>query len=109
MTLRTEMGRFRVSSGRPNPSAFRRSNGANCIGRFNLKDYGLAYREMFVCCVGTEVTGLHILTQDDRADILCHQDAAVDVGLDDAASAEPFQMLDLEELCSGVTTKQIVI
>src|SRR5215475_3921184 len=59
--------------------------------------------------VGTEVSDLQILPENDRADIFGHQNAAVDIGFDDAPSAKSFEMLDLQEVGAGITAKQVVI
>src|SRR5262245_52072515 len=59
--------------------------------------------------IGTEIRDLQILSEDNRADIFGHQNAAVNIGFDDASSAKSFEMLDLQEVGARITAKQIVV
>lgn len=59
--------------------------------------------------IRTEISDLQIFSQDDGADIFGHQDAAVDIGFDDAAGAEAFKVLDLDDIRAGITAKKIVV
>ena len=59
--------------------------------------------------IGTEISDLQILTENDRADIIGHQNAAVNLSFDNAPSAKPFEMFDLQEVGAGITAKQIII
>src|SRR5262245_37559512 len=59
--------------------------------------------------IGTEIRDMQILSEDNRADILGHQNAPVDIGFDDASSAKSFKMLDLQEVGARITAEQIVV
>ena len=59
--------------------------------------------------IGSEISDLQILPENDRAYIVGHQNAAVDLRFNNAPSAKPFEMLDLQEIRAGITAKQIVI
>src|SRR5262249_52911095 len=59
--------------------------------------------------IGTEIRDLQILAEDNRADIIGHQNAAIDIGFDDASSAKSFEMFDLQEVGARITAEEIVV
>src|SRR5215471_10615304 len=59
--------------------------------------------------IGTEIRDLQILPEDNRADIIGHQNASVNIGFDDASSAKSFEMFDLQEVGARITAEKIVV
>src|SRR5262245_37738315 len=73
-----------------------RCNRTDRVRCFNLQYQRLGHGKVVVGRIGTEASDLQILSEDNRAYILGHQNAAGNIGFDDAPSAKPLEMLDLQ-------------
>src|SRR5919106_1932203 len=86
-----------------------RGNRTNSVRCFDLEDDRFGHGEVFVSGVGSETVDLQILAENDGADVFAYQYAVVDRGFGNARRAEPLQVLDLQNVRTGIATKEIIV
>src|SRR5579884_252849 len=75
----------------------------------DAQDHALADIKLVVNAVLADIAGSQILPDDDDADARIDDDAALDVGLEDAGLAQTSEMIELRYVAAGIEAKQGIV